>query len=127
MKLVVPLTMPIRRLTGSPRSDSRSGLTNVTTTRTFELVLVDSNLSFNGNIETGATDDFGIIIEVLDTEPAAPVVTGEFVFLSFSGGLQGEDIDSVQVPPGSDVLATLIYLDLDNLLNELGIISIELA
>ncbi len=102
----------------------RSGLTNVTTTRTFELAILDTNVRDNSTLETGATDDFGIVIEVATTEPAAPVVPGEFVFLSFTGGLQGADIDGVDVPPG-DNIATIVYLDLDNLHTVLGIREIE--
>lgn len=108
-------------------ADPRSGLSNATTSRTFELVLVDTNVRFFGNIETGATDDFGIIVEALDVEADSPILPGEFIFLSFSGGLQGEDIDTLQVPPGQDVIANLIYLDLDNLHEVLGVRSIELA
>ncbi len=109
----------------------RSGLANAITTRTFELVIVDTNVRQAStpaipNIETGATDDFGIIIEVFETEtsPPSPVSLGEFVFLSFSGGLHGSDIDGLNVPPDNNVL-NLIYLDLDNLHDELGIISID--
>lgn len=106
-------------------ADVRSGLANVTTSRTFEFALIDTNVRFFGNIETGATDDFGVVVEVRDTEPGSPVVRGEFVFLSFTGGLQGADIDSLQVPPGLDVVANALLFDLDNLHDVLGIRSIE--
>lgn len=105
--------------------NERSGLSNATTTRTFELLLVDTNLNlFVGNIETGLTDDFGIVIEVLDTEDDALAKPGQLVFLSFSGGLQGTDIDPVVGKDGG-VLLQLIFLDLDNLHTKLGIRSIE--
>ncbi|MFQ5489856.1 MAG: hypothetical protein ACE5GE_03960, partial [Phycisphaerae bacterium] len=102
----------------------RSGLTRATTTRTFEVALIDTAVRLDGSLETGGTDDFGIIVEVKGTEPGAPVVTGEYVFLSFSGGLQGADIDSLDVPPGG-LLGTITLLDLDNLHDFLGIKSIE--
>ncbi len=103
----------------------RSGLTNATaTSRTFELAILDTNVRDNSTLETGATDDFGLIIEVAAVELGSPVLVGEFVFLSFSGGLQGADIDGVEVPPGNNV-ATLTYLDLDNLHSVLGIREAE--
>jgi len=104
--------------------DPRSGLTSATTSRTFEMVLIDTQVTDTGALETGATDDFGVILEVALTEPGSPVVTGEFVFLSFTGGLQGADIDGLAVPPGNTI-ANLVYLDLDNLHDVLGIRSIE--
>ncbi len=104
--------------------DPRSGLSNATTTRTFELAIIDSNVKDNSTLETGATDDFGIIIEVQDTEPGSPVVDGEFVFLSFTGGLQGADVDTLDIEPHNNV-ANIIYLDLDNLKTVLKINSIE--
>ena len=104
---------------------ANSALTNVTTTRGFELALIDADVRFNGSFESGNTDDFGIVVEVLDTEPGSPVVAGEFVFLSFSGGLQGADVDTLGPPPGTDVLANIIYLDLDNLHSVLGIRTLE--
>ncbi|TWT40448.1 hypothetical protein RAS1_41580 [Phycisphaerae bacterium RAS1] len=106
-------------------SDPRSGLSNATTTRTFEIALLDTNVGFDALLESGATDDVGIVIEVLDTEPGSPVVAGEFVFLSFTGGLQGADIDGLEILPGSPVVANLVYLDLDNLHDVLGIKTIE--
>lgn len=103
----------------------RSGLSNATTSRTFELLLVDTNLNvFTGSLETGLTDDFGLVVEVLETEPGSPVVPGEFVFLSFTGGLQGADLDLL-VGEAGNVLLQLILLDLDNLHSVLGIRSIE--
>lgn len=106
-------------------ANPRSGLTDATTSRTFELAIVDTNVQDNSSLETGATDDFGIVIEVAEVESGSPVVPGEFVFLSFTGGLQGADLDTLDVPPGNNV-ANLIYLDLDNLHSELKIRSIEL-
>ena len=105
-------------------ADPNSALSGVTTTRSFELVIVDTNIRDDSSIETGATDDFGLILEVQDTEPGSPVIDGEYVFLSYTGGLQGADIDSVDVPPSNNV-ATLIYLDLDNLHDVLGIRTVE--
>lgn len=102
----------------------RSGLSNATTSRTFELAIFDTNVQDPGTLETGATDDFGIVIEVETTEPGSPVVPGEFVFLSYTGGLQGADIDGVDVPPGNNI-ATITYLDLDNLHTVMGIRTIE--
>ncbi len=111
--------------------NARSGFANATTTRTFEIVIVDTNTRQAStpalpDIESGATDDFGIVIQVRDVEPGpgAPVNAGELVFLSLSGGLEGTDIDGLFVPPANNV-ANLIFLDLDNLHDVLGIISIE--
>ncbi len=111
--------------------NARSGLGNATTTRTFEMVIVDTNVRQAStpalpDIESGATDDFGIIVEVRDVEPGPnpPVRTGDFVFLSLSGGLEGADIDGLFVPPGNNV-ANLIFLDLDNLHDVLGVVSLE--
>jgi hypothetical protein len=110
---------------GGTTGDPRSGLTNATTPRTFEIALIDTAVRLDGSLETNATDDFGIVIQVEQTEPWATVVDGEFVFLSFTGGLQGADLDSLhRIPPG-DNLATIILLDLDNLHDVLGIRSIE--
>jgi len=104
--------------------DLRSGLTQATTSRTFELAVIDTNVRYF-TIETGATDDFGIVVEVATVEAGSTLLPGEFVFLSFSGGLQGADIDTLQVPASGTVLANLILLDLDNLHDVLGIRSIE--
>ncbi len=103
----------------------RSGLSNATTSRTFELLIVDYNSFSVGNnrYESGLTDDFGIMIKVLDTDNTI-VEPGEFVFLSFSGGFQGADIDML-VGADGDVIANLIFLDLDNLHDQLGILSIN--
>ena len=105
--------------------DPRSGLTDTSTSRTFEVVLVDTNVRLDGTFESGATDDFGIVVEIGQTEPGAPVVTGEFVFLSLTGGRQGADIDTLDVPPVGPKVANLIYLDLDNLHTFLGVRSIQ--
>ena len=97
--------------------DPRSGLSYATTNRTFEVALVDTNTTSAG-IESGQSDDFGIVVRVGQVIPGASVVPGQLVFLSYTGGLQGEDIDSVDVP---GINATnLILLDLDNLHDVLG-------
>ncbi len=96
-----------------------SGLTGVTTTRGFELALLDSNVQQFGTLETGETDDFGLIVEVGQTRPGAQVVPGEFVFLSYTGGLEGADINSVNVPPHNNE-TVIIYVDLDPLDSVLG-------
>ena len=89
-----------------------SGLTNVTTTHGFELALLDTNVQQAGTLETGQTDDFGLIVEVGRTRLGATVVPGEFVFLSYTGGLEGSDIDNLDVPPHNNQ-TNIIYLDLD--------------
>ncbi len=104
--------------------DPASSLTDVATSRTFEIALIDTQVRANGTLESGQTDDFGIVVEVLETEPGSSVVPGEYVFVSLTGGFQGADIDGVDVPPGGNV-ATIVYLDLDNLHDFLGIRSIE--
>ncbi|MCB9854228.1 MAG: hypothetical protein H6818_00970 [Phycisphaerales bacterium] len=96
-----------------------SGLSNATSHRGFEFALVDSNVGQAGTLETGETDDFGIVVEVGKTRPGASVTTGEFIFLSYSGGLEGNDIDSLNVPPYANQ-TVVIYLDLDNLDSVLG-------
>lgn len=101
----------------------RSGLSDATTTRTFEVAIVDTNVRAGGTIESGKTDDFGIVIEVATTQVGSPVLPGEFVFLSFTGGFQGADVD-----PRLDQTNALLYvylLDLDNLNTVLGITQIE--
>ncbi|MBL8879480.1 MAG: hypothetical protein JNG88_10205 [Phycisphaerales bacterium] len=105
--------------------NARSGLYNATSGRTFEAALLETNVGFDGLFESGATDDVGIVVEVLDVEPGSQVVPGEFVFLSFTGGMQGADVDGVAVQPGASVVANVIYLDLDNLHDVLGIRTIE--
>src|SRR5262245_55321299 len=95
----------------------RTGLSNVTTSRTFELALIETNVTSTA-IESGDSDDFGLLVQVGRTRPGASVLPGQFIFLSYSGGLEGEDIDTVNAP---GVNATnLILLDLDNLDNVLG-------
>lgn len=105
--------------------DPNLGVSNVTTTRTFEVAILDTNVRNDNSISTAATDDFGLIIEVETVEPGSPIVAGEFVFLSFSGGFQGTDIDSLNIPPTGTNVANIIYLDLDNLHDVLGIRTIE--
>ena len=96
-----------------------SGLSEVLTGRDFELVLVDTQLGPTGVIETSATDDFGLVVEVGRTRAGASVVPGELVFLSLSGGLEGADIDTLDVPPHGN-LVSLVYVDLDALDDVLG-------
>jgi len=97
-------------------------LSNVTTSRTFELAVFETNTGDDSSLETGATDDFGLILEVAGVEPGSPMVVGELIFLSFTGGLQGADIDTLNL---ANNVGTIVYLDLDNLHEELGVIDIE--
>lgn len=99
-----------------------SHLNNANTTRTFEIALFDTNTRDDSTLETGATDDFGLIIEVGQVEPGSPVVPGELVFLSFTGGLQGADIDTLDQVGN---VGTVVFLDLDNLHDVLGVSTIE--
>lgn len=103
--------------TGDVSTSIRSGLSNVTTTRTFELALIDTNTT-NTGIESGDADDFGLIVEVGQVKNGAVVQPGEFVFLSYTGSLEGEDLDSVDVPGINATVA--VFLDLDNLEDVLG-------
>lgn len=101
----------------------RTGLANATTTRTFEIAVVDTNVRSDGSVESAKTDDFGLAIEVAATAVGSPILPGEFVFLSFTGGFQGADID-----PRLDQTTALLYvylLDLDNLNEMLGITQVE--
>lgn len=102
-------------LPGSPNS----GLTNALTSHGFELAIIDTNLGPTGAVETGATDDFGIVVQVGQTSPTATVVPGELVFLSFTGGFEGADIDTLDVPPHGNLL-TISLVDLDPLYDVLG-------
>ena len=101
-----------------------SGLTDVMTRRDFELALIDTQLSPLGTLESGATDDFGIAVRVAQTGPGAMVAPGEIVFLSTMGGLEGADIDSLDVPPYGN-LFSVIYVDLENLNSLMGVQSID--
>ncbi len=96
-----------------------SGLSAATTTRGFELALVDTNVQQLGTLETGKTDDFGLVVEVGQVRSGALVTPGEFVFLSFTGGLEGADLDSIDVPPHQNQ-TVIIYVDLDLLDTVLG-------
>ncbi|MFQ5415418.1 MAG: hypothetical protein ACE5FL_00070 [Myxococcota bacterium] len=100
-----------------------SGFTDAETTRGFELALVDTNLGPTGFVETGATDDFGLVVQVGRTRVGSPVETGEFVFLSLMGGLQGADVDTLDVPPHSN-LTDIVYVDLDPLDSQLDVETI---
>ena len=101
-----------------------SGLTDVMTRRDFELALIDTQLSPLGTLESGATDDFGIAVRVGQTRPGATVAPGEIVFLSTTGGLEGADIDSLDVPPYGNLLS-VIYVDLEHLNTLMGVETID--
>jgi hypothetical protein len=104
-----------------------SGFTDVLTARDFELVLIDTNLEVLGTIESGATDDFGLVVEVGSIGGGASVAVGDFVMLSFMGGLEGADIDTLSMPPTGNLpnLTNLIYVDLDPLDTVLGIKTVS--
>jgi hypothetical protein len=104
-----------RGLAGVPTS----GLSDVTTTRGFELALLDSNVQQFGTLETGSTDDFGLVVEIGRVRPTASVEPGEFVFLSFTGGLEGADVDTLDVAPHAN-RTVIVYVDLDRLDSQLG-------
>ncbi len=104
--------------------DPSSGLTGVLTGRSFQLALIDTNRSVTGFLESGATDDFGLVVEVGQTHPGASVVPGEFVFLSLMGGLEGADIDSLDVPPFGNQ-TNVIYLDLSPLDTVIGVKTVS--
>jgi hypothetical protein len=101
-----------------------SGLTNVETTRDFELMMIETNLGPTGVLETGETDDFGLVVRAAQVSATSPVVVGELIFLSMSGGLQGADFDSLNVPPGM-IQTSIVYVDLDPLGFELGVEKID--
>jgi hypothetical protein len=109
--------------TGRPQ-DPAGGLSNVRTTRSFELALLDTNIQVNGTFETGQSDDFGIVVQAGRVRVGSPVLTGEFIALSFTGGYEGADIDDLDVPQGNGNLTNIIYLDLENLDTELGVETI---
>ncbi len=98
--------------------DPPSPLSNATTARTFELAIFETNTRDDSTLESGATDDFGLILEVAEVEPGSTILPGELVFLSFTGGLQGADIDTLE---GASNVGTIVYLDLDNLHEVLGL------
>lgn len=102
--------------------NSRDGLYRATTSRTFEIALFDTNTTFSG-IEGGAGDDFGVVVEVGSVGAGATAAVGELIFLSVTGGLQGEDLDSVDVP-GMNASA-VVLIDLEPLASELGVQSIR--
>lgn len=101
--------------------DLESGLSGATTARTFELAILDSNVTPT-TIEGGGDDDFGMVVQVGQVRAGATVSPGQFVFLSYSGGLEGEDIDSVDTPGVH--ATTALLLDLGNLDTILGATSI---
>ena len=100
--------------------NERSGLSRVTTSRTFELAILDTNMTADpiSPIESGDADDFGLIVQVGQVRPSASVVSGQLVFLSYMGGVEGEDIDTLDLPGTNATVA--ILLDLDNLDDVLG-------
>lgn len=104
--------------------DPTSGLTDATSDRGFEVAIVDTNVQQAGTLETGATDDFGLVVEVGAVRPGALVVPGQFVFLSFTGGFEGTDIDTLEVAPGG-ARTVVVYLDLDLLDTVLGACTIR--
>jgi len=110
---------PVGRI-GSPAS----GLSNAMSDRGFELALIDSNVLASGALESGDSDDFGIVVEIGNVRPGASVVPGEFVFLSLAGGLQGADIDTLDVPPYGN-RTTVTYIDLDPLDTVLGALTVS--
>jgi hypothetical protein len=52
------------------------------------------------------------------------VAPGEIIFLSTMGGLEGADIDSLDVPPHGNLLS-IIYVDLDLLNTLMGVETID--
>jgi hypothetical protein len=109
--------------TGRPQGPA-GGLSNVRTTRSFELALLDTNVLALGNLETGQSDDFGIVVKAGRVRAGSPVLTGEFIALSFTGGYEGADIDDLDVPQGNGNMTNILYLDLDNLDTQLGVETI---
>jgi hypothetical protein len=97
-----------------------SGFTNALSGRGFEIALLDTNRRPNGTLELGATDDFGIVLKAGRVRAGSPVLSGEFIFMSLAGGLQGADLDSLDVPPYGNQ-AVIAYLDLDPLDSVLGV------
>lgn len=106
---------------GVVNDSARSGLNSATTARTFELAILDTNATFTG-IESGDADDFGLIVRAGQVRAGASAAPGELIFLSFTGGLEGEDIDTIDVPGIHASVAVL--LDLDNLDTVLGVETI---
>lgn len=112
--------------TGRPQGAS-GGLSNVRTTRNFELAILDTNVKPTGPLETGQSDDFGIVVEAGRVRAGSPILTGEFIALSFTGGLEGADIDDLDVPQGNGNQTNIIYVDLDNLDTQLGVETVTRA
>ena len=105
-------------------SNLNAGLTNVETTHDFELMMIETHLGPTGLLETGETDDFGLVVRAAQVSASSPVVVGELIFLSMSGGMQGADVDSLNVPPGM-IQTSIVYVDLDPLGFELGVEKID--
>lgn len=106
---------------GGNATDRSSGFADATTRRSFELAIVDTNQVV---LEEGGGDDFGVVVKASRVRAGSPVVPGEFIFLSFMGGRQGEDIDSLAVGPGH-AIATVSLVDLDPLDTQLGVEAIS--
>lgn len=86
--------------------------------------MIETHLGPTGVLETGETDDFGLVVRAAQVSASSPVVVGELIFLSMSGGLQGADVDSLNVPPGM-IQTSIVYVDLDPLGFELGVEKID--
>ncbi|MGE4607861.1 MAG: PEP-CTERM sorting domain-containing protein, partial [Myxococcota bacterium] len=107
------------------RVDQGNGFWKVTTSRNFELAILDTNLD-GSLLESGSKDDFGIILKVASVRADSPVEPGEFVFLSMMGGREGADIDTLNIPPPEEAtLMSVILIDLDPLDTELGVETIS--
>ena len=100
-----------------------SGLSNVLTRRDFELALVDTQLRATGTLELGAADDFGVVVRVASVRAGATAAIGELIFLSMTGGFEGADFDTLDLPPHGN-LATIVYVDLDPLDSVMGITGV---
>lgn len=105
---------------GSPNS----GLSNVETQRDFELMMIETHLGPTGVLETGETDDFGLVVRAASVSAGSSIVPGEFVFLSMTGGFEGADVDSLNLPPGN-VMTSVVYVDLEPLGTVLGVQTID--
>ncbi len=97
-----------------------SGLSNAETTRGFEVAIVDTNVGPTGAVEGGATDDFGIVVRAERVRAGSPIQPNQLIFLSLNGGLEGADIDTLDVPPHGN-RTVVIYFDLDALDDVLGV------
>jgi hypothetical protein len=103
--------------------DPNSGLSEADTTRGFEVAIVDTNLGPTGAIEWGSADDFGVVVRARGVRAGSPIRPGELVFLGFTGGREGADVDTLNVLPHQN-RTVLFYLDLDALDDVLGVESV---